>query len=110
MKTLTAKKRLTKILNKLLNETTITPNITLTFCDPFNKYADLNLEIEVSLQITFHGQDENERSYIYVNSVGVKEFDMLDGGGDEVLSESQRKELVKFIDEYVYNYYNNLTK
>jgi hypothetical protein len=110
MKTLTAKKRLIEIVDKLLNETTIIPDITMEFCNPFNKYADLDLEIGVSLDITFDGKDENETSYIFPDTVNVQRFNLLDESGNEVLSESQRKELVKFIDEYVYNYYSNLTK
>ena len=110
MKTLTAKKRLIAIVDKLLDETIIEPEINLSFCNPFNRYADLDFEVTVSLSFYSDGYDENERIFFSCSTVNVTKFDMLDENSDKVLSNSQESELVRYISQYISDYYDNKGK
>jgi hypothetical protein len=110
MKTPTAKKRLIEIVDKLLDETLIEPNIVLSYCDPFNRYADLDIEIAVSLSFYTQGYDENEQTFFDCSSVNVTKFNMLDAGGDRVLNIEQEKELIRMISQHISDYYDNKGK
>lgn len=106
MKTPTAKKRLIEILSSKLseqNDLNDDDEITIAYCDTFTKKTVLDIVIRACFETTVETKEK------YITWVTVDKFDLLDEGGDEVLSGSQRKELVRFIDEYVYDYYSKLT-
>jgi len=106
MKTPTAKKRLIEILNLKLskqNDLNDDNEVIISYCDNFGKKTVLDIVIRAYFETTVKSNEK------YIAWVSVDKFNLIDEGGDKVLSSSQEKELVKFIDEYVYNYYSKLT-
>ena len=110
MKTPTAKKRLIEIVDELLDKTMVEPEILLTFCNPFNKYADLDIEIAVSLSFYTHGYDENEQTFFSCSSVNVTKFNLWDGDCDRVLNNDQETQLIRYISQYISDYYDSKGK
>jgi hypothetical protein len=105
MKTPNAIKRLKIIVDTLIsNADKCEEEITLKYCDIFTRGNTLSLEIKVELEAIddITASNEEQTSTCFVKSVGVEEFDITDNQGDVVLSESQRKELVKWVNNYVY--------
>jgi len=110
MKTPTDKKRLIEIVDKLLDSTMIEPDIHLIYCDYFNKYAALDIEVTVFLTFNSGGFDENYQSFFSCSTVNVTRFDLLDEGSDRVLNNSQESELIRYISQYISDYYDNKGK
>jgi len=104
MKTPTAKKRLIEIVDNLLDSTMIEPEINLSFCNPFNKYADLDLEVTVFLKF------DSDGCYFRTSTVNVTKFNLWDDGCDRVLNNSQESELVRMISQHISDYYDNKGK
>jgi len=104
------KDRLIEIVDKLLDSTMIEPEIHLSYCDYFNKYSGLSLEVTVFLSFYTEGSDENERTFFSCSSVNVTKFDLLDESSDRVLNNSQESELVRMLSQHISDYYDNKGK
>lgn len=98
MKTARAIKKLTPILDRLLAQKELDDKdcVTLSFSDMFGKKTVLELVVIASY-------DKTQKDEPYLEWVKTDKLELVDESGDDVMPESQRKELVKWIDNYVYN-------
>jgi len=109
MRTDHVKKKLTAILYKIIGEAETTPNIDLKYCDIFTAKSSLDLEVSVKMFLYDNRLNEPNKQHLSgCDWVQVNKFDVLNESGKEMLSEGQRKELVKYIDDFVYKHYSNL--
>jgi len=97
METTEAIKKLTSILDELLaqKELDYFDCINLIFSDTFDEWV---LELVV---IASYGR--NDKDELFLEWVKTDRLELVNDSGDDVMIESQRKELVKWIDNYVYN-------
>jgi hypothetical protein len=99
MKTAYAIKKLTPILDSLLAQKELDDFdvVSLKYQDMFGKKTVLYMEIRACFDRTVKGNE------LYLAWVTTDKLELVDESGDDVMPESQRKELVKWIDNYVYN-------
>jgi len=109
MRTDYLKIKLETILRKLIYSADIERNIELTYTDRFTAKSALDMVITVNLYISDNGgHEENCLSVIEFESCSVDKFEVLDESGNPMCDNSQLKDLVKYANDFMLNYYSNL--
>jgi len=97
------------ILDRMIKDCEISHKMTLKFDNALCDSLSINLECSVEMELIPNGSDEpHYQADLFCESVCVDKLEIVDESGKQAVVGKQFTEIVKHIDEYLFDHFSEL--